>query len=112
MAYTLLVVLIVLVAILMIFIVLIQESKGGGLACFHQLILHLEIEIIVGIAVTLDRDEMFLAQAVYKADGFFLELAYLHRLTVDQKRIASRQAQRHEVSLVYHRLLLLLLRFR
>ena len=32
MAYTLLVVLIVLVAILMIFIVLIQESKGGGLA--------------------------------------------------------------------------------
>ena len=56
---------------------------------------------------------MFLAQAVYKADGFFLELAHLHRLTVDQKRIASRQAQRHEVSLVYHRLLLfLLLRFR
>lgn len=32
MAYTLFVVLIVLVAILMIFIVLIQESKGGGLA--------------------------------------------------------------------------------
>ena len=32
MAYTLFVVLIVLVAIMMIFIVLIQESKGGGLA--------------------------------------------------------------------------------
>ncbi len=32
MAYTLFVVLIVLVASLMIFIVLIQESKGGGLA--------------------------------------------------------------------------------
>ncbi len=31
MAYTLFVVLIVLVSILMIFIVLIQESKGGGL---------------------------------------------------------------------------------
>lgn len=36
MAYTLLVVLIVLVAILMIFIVLIQESKGGGLANTHD----------------------------------------------------------------------------
>ena len=81
--------------------------------CLHQLVLHLKIEIVVGIAVTLDRDEMFLAQTVNKADGFFLELAYLHRLVVNQKRIASCQAQCHQVSLVYHRLLLLLLlRFR
>ena len=57
---------------------------------------------ILSLPVPVALIALSLIHILYKADGFFLELAHLHRLTVDQKRIASRQAQLHEVSLVYH----------
>ena len=80
---------------------------------FHQLILHLEIEVVLGITVALDGNQMFLTQAMYKADGFLLQVFQLHRLVVHQQRISSRKMNRHQTVLIHHRFLLfLLLRFR
>ena len=81
--YTVVIALIVLVCVFLIFIVLVQNSKGGGLASNFS-----SSNQIMGVRKTTD----FLEKATWSLAGALLVLSFVSVMVLPDKQIISRSA--------------------